>query len=147
MRRDLQAPPARHRSFYQPRPRWHSAGGVLTPPLMRNRKEGKGGKRVAAAAYRALTVSLSATFSVGLMWQKNGAKDLVPQSDRTPCVLPRGQRTAVLRSGGGGVDVGGGGGVDVGLLLLRPQRNTHTRMLQPTALNTLSPACRAAQAA
>lgn len=41
---DLQAPPARHMSFYQPRPRWHCGSGVLTPPMMRNRKEGKGGK-------------------------------------------------------------------------------------------------------
>lgn len=38
---DPQAPPARHGSFYQPRPRWLCGSAVLTPPLMR--KEGRGG--------------------------------------------------------------------------------------------------------
>lgn len=41
---DLQALPARHMSFYQPRPRWHCGGRVLTPLLMRRGKEGRGGK-------------------------------------------------------------------------------------------------------
>lgn len=39
---DLQAPPARHMSFYQPWPRWHCGGRVLTPPLMREREEREG---------------------------------------------------------------------------------------------------------
>ncbi len=41
---DLRASPGRHMSFYQPRPRWHCGGRVLTPPLMRNGKKCKGGK-------------------------------------------------------------------------------------------------------
>lgn len=38
---------------------------------------------------------VSATFSVGLMWQKNGAKDLAPESDRTSA------RPATRREQGG----------------------------------------------
>lgn len=42
---DLQASPDRHMSFYQPRPRWHCSVRVLTPSVMRRRKEGRGGKK------------------------------------------------------------------------------------------------------
>lgn len=42
---------------------------------------------------------LSATFSVGLMWQKNGAKDLTPRSGRTSACRTARRRTGWLAFG------------------------------------------------
>lgn len=76
------------------------------------------------------------------------AEGLPKRSPCAPTLYPFGERKTEGVTSIVSVTVfGGGEGVDVGLILPHPQENTHARTLQPTILTTLSPACRAAQAA